>query len=241
MLEKTRGIILHQVKYTDSGIIAQVYTKKFGRQSLIIKGIRGKKKGKQAIFFQPLFILDMDIYHKRLREIHLLKEFTVSYSPSDIPFNVLKSSVALFLGEVLYATLKEESPQEELFDFLENSIIFYDNCIEGVANFHISFLTRLTQYLGFEPGPQDDPEEKFFDMVNGSFVTLPPLHGRYFNTEDSRLFAEFLITPYDRLNTINLTGQKRNDLLESILSYYSLHLTGLRKINSLVILKEVFR
>ena len=31
MLHKTKGIILHQIKYTDSGIIVQAYTRDFGR------------------------------------------------------------------------------------------------------------------------------------------------------------------------------------------------------------------
>jgi DNA repair protein RecO (recombination protein O) len=241
MLEKSKGIVLHQIKHTDSGIIAQVYTRNFGRQSLIIKGIRSKKKGRQVIFFQPLFILDLEIYFKPSREIQLLKEFSVSYTPADIPFNVVKSTVALFLGEVLYSTLKEESPQQDLFDFIENSIIFFDKCTEGIANFHISFLTGLTRFLGFEPGPRLDTDNTFFDMINGVFVPMPPLHGKYCNPEISTIIADFLVVPYEKIGTINLSGHKRNEVLESILYYYSIHLPGLKTINSISILKEVFR
>jgi DNA repair protein RecO (recombination protein O) len=191
MLEKTKGIVLHQIKYTDSGIIAQIYTRNSGRKSLLIKGVRSKKKGKQVIFFQPLFILDLEMYSKPSREIQFLKEFSVSYTPTDIPFNVVKSSVALFLGEVLYSTLKEESPQPDLFDFIENSIIFFDKCTTGVANFHISFLIRLTRFLGFEPGPRLDIDNSFFDMINGVFVPVPPLHGKYCNQEVSGILLSF--------------------------------------------------
>jgi DNA repair protein RecO (recombination protein O) len=221
MLEKSKGIVLHQIKHTDSGIIAQIYTRNFGRKSLMIKGIRSKKKSKQVIFFQPLFILDLEIYFNPSREIHLLKEFSVSYTPTDIPFNVVKSCVALFLGEVLYATLKEESPQKDLFDFIENSIIFFDKCTGGIANFHISFLTRLTKFLGFVP--------------------IPPMHGKYFNQEISAILADFLTLPYENLDTIVLSGHKRNEVIEALLNYYSIHLPGLRNINSVNILREVFR
>ncbi len=51
MLNKTKGIILHQIKYTDSGVIAQVYTREFGRQSLMIKGMRSKKSGRHNVLF----------------------------------------------------------------------------------------------------------------------------------------------------------------------------------------------
>jgi DNA repair protein RecO (recombination protein O) len=241
MLEKSKGIVLHQIKHTDSGIIAQIYTRNFGRKSLMIKGIRSKKKSKQVIFFQPLFILDLEIYFKPSREIHLLKEFSVSYTPTDIPFNVVKSCVALFLGEVLYATLKEESPQKDLFDFIENSIIFFDKCTGGIANFHISFLTRLTKFLGFEPVPRLDTDNAFFDMINGIFVPIPPMHGKYFNQEISAILADFLTLPYENLDTIVLSGHKRNEVIEALLNYYSIHLPGLRNINSVNILREVFR
>ena len=142
MLEKTRGIILHQIKYTDSGIIAQLYTRNFGRQSFIIKGMRNRRSGKHNILFQPMFILDLEINYKASREMNFMKEFSVSYSPYDIYSDIKKSSVAIFLGEVLTSVLKEESPHEEMFDYIEKSIIYFDRCKESYANFHIAFLYR---------------------------------------------------------------------------------------------------
>ena len=97
MLEKTRGIILHQIKYTDSGIVAQIYTRKFGRQSFLIKGMRNRKAGKHNILFQPMFILDLEMYYKASREMQILKEFSVSFTPYDIYSNIKKSCVAIFL------------------------------------------------------------------------------------------------------------------------------------------------
>ena len=154
MLEKTRGIILHQIKYTDSGIVAQMYTRKFGRQSFLIKGMRNRKTGKHNILFQPMFILDLEMYYKPSREMQILKEFSVSFTPYDIYSNIKKSCVAIFLGEVLTSVLKEESPHEEMFDYIEESIIYFDKCKEGYANFHIAFLAGLSSFLGFEPGPR---------------------------------------------------------------------------------------
>ena len=128
MLEKTRGIVLHQIKYTDSGIVTQIYTRKFGRQSFLIKGMRNKKTGKHNINFQPLFILDMELYYKAAREMQTLKEFSVSFAPYDIYSNIKKSSVAIFLGEVLTSVLKEETPHDEMFEYIEESIMYFENC-----------------------------------------------------------------------------------------------------------------
>jgi len=240
MLEKTRGIILHQIKYTDSGIVTQIYTQKFGRQSFLIKGMRKRKTGKHAILFQPMFILDLVLYYKQTREMQSLKEFSVSFTPYNIYSNIKKSCVAIFLGEILTSVLKEESPHEEMFDFIEESIIYFEQCKEGFANFHIAFLAGLSSFLGFEPGQRLEKENIFFDMVNGIFVPIPPVHGNYANEEITNILADFFMASYDSIDKISLTGKMRNDVLETIVRFYSLHLPGLKKIKSLDVLKEVF-
>jgi DNA repair protein RecO (recombination protein O) len=240
MIEKTRAIVLHQIKYTDSGIVAQLYTRKFGRQSLLIKGMRNKKSGRHNVLFQPMSILDLVIYYKESREMQVIKEFTVSYSPADIYLNIKKSCVAIFIGEVLISVLREESPNESLFDFIEKSVVYFDRCKEGFANFHIAFLAGLSSYLGFEPGTQTNRNDIFFDMLNGVFVPAIPLHGNYAGAEISDILAAFFSSSYEKISNIILTGSLRNEVLEVLIKYYSIHLPGLRKIKSLEVLKEVF-
>lgn len=240
MIEKTKGIVLHQIKYTDSGIIAHLYTKDFGRVSLLIKGMRKKKSGKHNILFQPLSIIEIEMYHKTSREVQVLKEFSVTYSPYSIHSDIRKSSVAMFLGEVLSSILREESPHLELFDYIEQSIIYFDISRENFANFHISFISGLSSYLGFEPSRPDSSEDVFFDMKEGSFVPVPPVHGFYADETISGILSKFFSSSYESANEIKLTGKQRNDVLDSLITFYSLHLPGLKKINSLEILREVF-
>jgi len=240
MLEKTRGIILHQIKYTDSGIVAQMYTRKFGRQSFLVKGMRNKKAGKHNILFQPMFILDLEMYYKASREMQVLKEFSVIFTPYEIHSNIRKSCVAIFLGEVLTSVLKEESPNEDMFDFIEESIVYFDGATDNYANFHVAFLAGLSSFLGFEPSPRHNEDDVFFDMNNGLFVPIPPVHGNYATPEVSDILALFFSASYDSTRDIPLTGIIRNEVLETLVRYYSLHLPGLKKINSLAVLKEVF-
>jgi DNA repair protein RecO (recombination protein O) len=240
MIEKTKGIVLHQIKYTDSGIVAWLYTRKYGRQSFLIKGVRNRKTGRHNVFFQSMFILDLVFYYKESRGMQTIKEFSVSYTPSDIYFNIKKSTVAIFLGEVLTSVLKEETPNEELFDFIEKSVIYFDRTREGFANFHIAFLAGLSSYLGFEPGLKTSSANRFFDMINGVFVPSPPDHGNFANEEISEILAAFFASSYENVNKIILTGSIRNEVLDVIVRYYSIHLPGLKKIKSLEVLKEVF-
>lgn len=240
MLEKTKGIVLHQIKYTDSGIVAQVYTLKFGRQSFLIRGMRNRKAGRHNILFQPLFILDLDIRYRESREMNVLREFSVSYSPHDIYNDIRKSTVAIFLGEVLTTVLREQSPHEELFEYIENAVLYFDSCREGFSNFHIAFLAGLSSFLGFEPGTRARQEDKYFDIENGTFMPSPPLHGSYADPEVSEILGRVFGASFDSIGGIPMTGAVRNEVLDTLLRYYSFHLNGLRHIKSIGVLKEVF-
>jgi len=240
MTEKTKGIVLRQIKYSDSGIIVWLYTRKFGRQSVLIRGLRKKKSGRHNILFQPMFILDFVMYYKEAREMQTLREFTVSYSPADIYSNIRKSSVAVFLGEVLASVLREEHPNERLFDYIEDSIIYFDTRKEDYANFHLAFLAGLSSFLGFEPRKRKDSSDLYFDMLNGGFVASPPLHGNFADREPSGILAFLFSSSFDKITDIKLTGIVRNEILETLIKYYSLHLPGLKKIKSLEVLKAVY-
>jgi DNA repair protein RecO (recombination protein O) len=172
--------------------------------------------------------------------MQMIKEISVCFTPHNIYTDIRKSCVAIFLGEVLTSVLKEESPNEELFDFIEESVRYFENSPDGFANFHLAFLAGLSSYLGFEPGQKNSPDEKFFDMKNGNFVSLPPVHGQYSKPENSAILAAFFASSYENVKNIPLTGEQRNEVLDDLLKYFYIHLPGLARIKSLDILKEVF-
>jgi len=240
MLVKSKGVILHQIKYTDSGVVVQAYTREFGRLSFLVKGMRSKKSGKHNVLFQPMFILDLVFYYRLSRSMQLLKEFSISYLPADIYSDVKKSCIALFLGEVMTSVLKEESPHSELYDFIEDSVKYFDNSRAGFSNFHIAFLIGLSSYLGFEPGARRVDDNKYFDLLDGTFVPIPPSHADFADIETSDILAAFFLSSYDKTGNFPLTGKQRNEVLETLLRYYSIHLPGLKKIRSLEVLKEIF-
>jgi DNA repair protein RecO (recombination protein O) len=77
-------------------------------------------------------------------------------------------------------------------------------------------------------------------MMNGIFVPIPPVQGNYANKEITAILADFFVSSYDTISNLSLTGNLRNEVLETLVRFYSLHLPGLKKIKSLDVLKEVF-
>jgi DNA repair protein RecO (recombination protein O) len=88
MIYKTRGIVLHRYKYSDSKIISNIYTEKFGLKTYIIFGNTGKKSKMQINLLQPLAILDLNVYNKETGEIQKIKELSINY-----PFTSMYSDI----------------------------------------------------------------------------------------------------------------------------------------------------
>jgi DNA repair protein RecO (recombination protein O) len=240
MIEKIRGIVLQQIKYTDSGIIVRFFTREAGGMSVMVKGLRRGKSAKRNVFFQPMFILDMEVYNKDSRGLQLLKEYSPSFLACGLRDDVRKSCVAIFLGEVLSSVIRDEGVNPELYDFIERSVLYFDSALEPFANFHISFLSLLCGYLGFAPQRKDEMDDLFFDLADGRFTVLPPPHGGYLDSEISALMSRFFYDSYDEAKEIRLNGKQRDDILDALLKYYSVHTPMMKKINSLEVMKEVF-
>lgn len=239
MLEKTRGIFLHSVKYSETSIIAVIYTEAYGRQSFMVNGARSKKSIAKTVAFQPLYLLDLEIYYNANREIHRLKEVRITNPYATIPFNIRKSSVVIFLSEILYKCLKEEEPNTGLFDFIYNSLSFLDLSDRGISNFHLWFLFKLTQFLGIYPRSENALISNFFDLQKAQFVNHEPSHNQFTDKYVTLLFSRLFEVDHSSLDKLDYSHTDRRLVLEKLLEYYRIHFDSLGEIRSLDILKEV--
>lgn len=240
MLHKTRGIVLNHIKYSETSIIVTIYTELFGRQAYIINGVRGKKSKIKANLFQPLFLLDMEVYHKSKRDLQRAKEIQNASIFSTIPYDLKKSTIAIFIAEILYKTIQEHEPNIDLFNYLFNSIQLLDFKEKGIGNFHIYFLVHLTKYLGFFPDNNYSERYCYFDLKAGSFVQIKPMHFSFLEKNASAFLSRILNFSENQHESLSIPYKERIQILEKILEYYTLHNEGLSSVKSLEILKEVF-
>jgi len=240
MIEKTLGIVLKQIRYGETSLIAHLYTRKWGRIGIMVPGARTSSKSRKAHLFQPLTLLELELYYKHNRDLQNIKEVK-NHSPFiHLAGDPVKSSVALFLADILNKALREEEANEDLFDFLSSHIQMLDVIDEGVANFHIYFLLRLSRHLGFNPGMPPVGDDLWFDLSLGVFTTAPPLHDSFLTPELTSLLIRFLTVQASGLASIEIDRNRRIELLEGILKYYYLHLEGLGEIKSHIILHALF-
>ncbi|ALW83923.1 DNA repair protein RecO [Hymenobacter sedentarius] len=237
MLIKTRGIVLSYLKYRETSIIARVYTERLGVQNYIVNGVRKAKPPGRIALFQPFTLLELVAYVARGSSgLTRLSEFRCSEPFVSLPYEVQKSSVVLFLSEVVGRAVREEEQNEPLFQFLYNSILAFDQQTTGSENFALVFLLRLATYLGF--GVSSGGELTDQVIMAGHAATSKGATGpaTLRLREFEGYFDELLQDP--ATSTIP-NGRVRHELLNVLIRYYQLHVEQLGEIRSLDILSQV--
>lgn len=219
MLYKTRGIVFRFTRYGDTSIIVHIFTDAFGMQTYLVNGVRSKSARGMISLYQPLTLLDMVVYHRENADILRIKEVKCLHAYQHIHQDIRKTTIALFLNEVVNKVVKDQSNAESLFGFLMRSFISLDQ-LEHIENFHLQFLIQLSRHLGFGlhetgealPGATSTEDEALRSLLDSRYESCPDV-------------------PY----------AMRKHLLEQLLSFYHRHVTGMTEIRSVEVLKEVLR
>ena len=225
---KTGAIVLSHLKYGEHSVIATLYTEHKGRQSVMVKGAFSKHAPMKASLFRPLYILEVTLHYQEKRSLQYIRDVTIAEPFLYIPFDPVKSSIALFMSEVLYKTLREEEANSALYVFLTHTIQLLDLNRVGTANFHLLFLLHLSRYIGFYPSD---------DMVLNMDSPL-------FREHDRQTYHEFmqqlLHMSFEQLGEIRLNHNQRNVLLDILLEYYAFHVEGFGVLQTVPVLKTLF-
>lgn len=237
---KGRGIVLHTLKYGDSSMVAYLLTDVGGRRSYMVQGVRSHNgRGSKLALFQPMFPLEFEGLESSRQQMDRFREVRAGFTLERLPFDVRKSTMALFMAETLYRLVRESEPNAALFDFAWSSTAALDALDEGVSNFHLWFLSQLSCLLGFRPGNEYRPGA-WFNIREGLYTTARPSHPGFLTQENAALLDRLLGCEVRQLGEIRLNRTQRTEFLNAMLTYFGYHLDAVSSVQSVHILKEVF-
>lgn len=228
-----RGVVLHSIKYSENQLIIHIFTESRGRKSYITRvGGRGRS------LFQPLSLVEFNAVTGR-GEIDKLSQAALTQPLTNIPHDIVKSTVSLFIAEVLYRVIKDASIDKRLFDFIHGSVVALDLIDNPVANFHLHFMVRLSHYMGFAPQGRHS-EGCWFDIKNGCFTEREPDHLLKINPVNATLLYRLSQIQTSEIHTINLNREQRTVFLDYMVDYYGYHTESIYAVNSISIFRELF-
>lgn len=231
---KTRAIVLQSIKYGDSSLVVKMLTEEEGMQSFMVKGVFGKKSKMKAALFQNMTLLDI-VADTSTNSLGFIKEISLSHYYKTLSTDIKKSTIIIFVSELLSKSISESESDTELFNFIHNSMLWLDDATSDYANFPIIFALKLSRYLGFYPNIDTYSEESSFDLLDGNFKTY---HNDIYQI-DSELSKCFYELCRSNNNNLTINNTTRRSLLEAIVTYYKLHADNVRDIKSYEILRTL--
>ena len=240
MLVKTKAIVLHSFKYGESRMIVDMFTEEVGRLSFIISIPKTSKGRIKKQYFQPMTLLEVEcdvrqnVQLQKLKDAHLLTAYT------SIPFSPEKLALSLFIAEFLYHALRSEQQDRLLFTYVCDSMQWLDTVEVGFANFHLTFLMRMSRFLGFYPNLDDYVDGCVFDLRTATFSLQVPTHRDFLDSHDSQLIHTLMRMDFPTMHLFLLSHHDRNRITEVLLHYYRLHIPQFPELKSLGVLQELW-
>ena len=238
MVVSTKGIVLSSVKYGDTHLIVSCFTEICGLKSYMLHHILSSKKGKlKSSYFQPLTLLELEAVHKDKGSLERIREAKVIHPYQTLHVDMVKTTMVIFLAEVIKNCIKEEERNLDLFQFLETSLLWLDKH-EQIANFNILFLLKFRKYLRFYPDTSRF-NKKYFNLIEGNFQDSKT-NNYCENGPSVQTLRQFFGIDFDAISGIKLTKAVRYETLNLLLMYYKLHLHNFKNPKSLLVLKQLF-
>ena len=219
MIEKTRGIVLHTLRYSDAKVIATLFTESRGAVSFMVRIPRTRYSALQGVLLSPLSMLEVDMDYQENAQLQRMVDVRIDEPYQSLPYHPMKQTIALFLGEFLYYSLREESTNPALYDYLTKSLLWLDARQEGYANFPLTFLIRLSRFLGIWPDTEE--AQKMLSVEEQSFVPL------------------MMRMDFATMHLFRFSRDQRARMLQVLNDYYRLHVPHFPELRSMAILREV--
>ena len=230
-MESIKGISLHYYKYSESSVIAKIFTENYGLQSYVLKGVRNKTSKNKLSYLHPLNIVCLEVSANKNKGLPFVKEIRSEHNLSSTFSDMPKKFICMFISEVLMRVLMEKETDKQLYNFAEKTISYLNKTEELNKNFIIVFLLKLTEFLGFHPN-QDFSNKDYFDLESGEFTNHPP----YYNIrgENKKYLSDLL-----QNESVNIPYKNRKELIMSLQKYFSLHHYNIEKLKSYEVIESL--
>ncbi|RZJ35134.1 MAG: DNA repair protein RecO [Flavobacterium sp.] len=235
MQVKTKAIVISAIRYQEKSLIVKCFTQAAGLKSYFVHNAFSHRSPLRISFFQPLNILEIEATHKNKGTLENFKEVRLAVPFTTVNTEITKSTIVIFISEILHHSIREEECNEDLFAFLETALHWLDTHDE-IANFHLILLLEITKFLGFYPDTSN-LDLPFFEVTEGVFTELHA--ASCLDEKQTNLFKKLIGLRFSTGQKI-FSSNERQTLLQLLLDYYACHLEGFKRPKSLEVLREVF-
>lgn len=221
-------------------MIVDMFTREVGRLSFIVPLPKTPKSRIKKQYFQPMTLLEIECDVRQRVQLQKLKDVRLLSAYTSVPFSPEKLALSLFTAEFLYHALRSEQCNEPLFAYVCDAMRWLDAVETGFANFHLTFLMRLSRFLGFYPNLDDYVDGCVFDLRAATFSLQVPTHRDFLQPDDAQRIHTLMRMDFPTMRLYRLSRHDRNRIVDVLLYYYRLHIPQFPELKSLSVLQELW-
>lgn len=229
-----KAIVLSRLSYSESSLIVNLFTLESGLQTFLFQGAK-KKKG--LILF-PLELVEIVYYKRNDSSLMKLTEMQALEPLHHLLDDPLKSSIAFFISELMMNCLRDNHQDKRLFQFLSEEIHWL-NLSEELSNYLVWFLAQISKLEGFQPEVQHE-NPRYFELQEGKFTNELPFLPSYLEESWLHWLTDSLRLEKTAFLAVSIPKEERVKLIDAWLEYYQFHVSGMRKMKSLEVIRTVF-
>ena len=243
MIYETEALILNRYPYGDTSIICNLFTRDYGRLSVISKGARKLKNINSAIL-RPLQFIDLNYYYRPKRNIQLLKEATINKHFFQTHNNYKKIVSSYQIIDIMNQICKIENPNEIIFRLVKRTMKKINLCESNkIILYKIFFKLQLFKYIGYQPMIEsceicgDKLENVLFDWSIGQLICTKcktKNSNINFSSKHLNIIKYFSNTHINNIDQLDVKDKKYLHEIDKYLLYFlSFHIINVKYLKSI--------
>lgn len=240
MYEHLDAVVLRAVRHSDARWVVTLLTRQRGPLAFLVSmGTTAGSRRRRAVL-APMNVIELEGNIRPNRSLHTMRGAQAVIPLPSLSMYPVKIIMAQLMAEVLAAATRDEQHDPLLYDYARYSALALEAADEkgmALANFHLAFLVGLTRFVGIEPDFTDVVPGATFSLDEGRMAwgtpnTLPPT--------ETAVAARLARMNYRTSRVFRLNRRERNDILDAVLRYYTLHGIPLTSLRTVALAREIF-
>lgn len=243
---RTKGIVLKEIRFKDTSKIIKVYTKEYGRISIMARGAY-RPKSKIIANTQPFSYNEYNLHKGKnffyLNQGDLLNSFYC------IREKMERVAYGSYMLELIEKSLPEEQRHEKIFLLLKKGLTILETLDSDFIKFIISYELKFISFLGYKPYLEacvlcenKNMKSIKFSIENGGIICSNCFKNSPFSfeidKETYRAMNAFLYSTLDKAYIVDLPYKSLYKLHE-ILVEYILYNIDRKKFNTLNLMSSL--
>lgn len=233
MITKTVAVVLKTVNYSESSIIATLFTRKHGTIAVIAKGAR-KPKNKFSAYLVVGQVLEVVYYMKTTRSVQTLSDASYHIKLDNLRVEIEKMALTMRTMEYIRQVVHDNEVNSELFNFLLRMLKWL-NEEKSVSRIIFPYIQlRVLDLVGIGLQPDETVFQKtskigYINIETGSLSELSEGSQSIKLTEDQMLFLRLgLTSKSSAIFDSKMTENELKDLIEYLDRYIRYHIEGVK-------------